>query len=405
MKTTRRKLFWTLLLLNAAIHAGYSGIGGVLVPAQIATIDDANKVTNLAIVMALSSLAALWVQPLVGAASDRTRSRWGRRSPWILAGSALAALSVFGMSAAGSIAAVAVGWVLAQALLNVMHAPVDAVVADRVPAIHRGTASSFLGSGVALGLAGGVLISGQFLHDIRLAYALLALALVGATLLFVLMNPDASSVSLPPRSRQRLALLRDLWIRPRQHPDFTRAFIGRFVLVLGHHGISGYQLYILMDYIGMSQEDAGTTAGLLVTVHVACLGLGAAVVGRFSDRLGRRKIFVVGASVLIAAALAIPLSSATTGAMLGYAVVAGLARGLYIAADLALMIDVLPQPVDHGKDLGVLNLATVVPQLLAAPIAAALLTLSGEDYRWLFAIAIVLVLTSTIFVARIRSVR
>jgi len=400
-----RRLLWSLLLLNAAVHAGYSGIGGVLVPAQVATIDDGSKVTNLALVMTLSSLAAVAVQPLVGAASDRTRSRWGRRAPWIVLGAVLAAVAMVGSAGASTIAAVAVGWVGAQAMLNVVHAPVDAVVADRVDHRRRGLAASYLSTGIALGLAGGVVLAGQLVHRVAVAYGALALAVLVIAVGFVALNPDASSADAGRARLRGYATLRGMWVSPRRHPDFARAFTGRFVLVLGHQVISGYQLYILMDYVGMGQADAGATAGVLVSAHVVCLGFGAFVAGRWSDRLGRRKVFVIGSSVLVAVGLSIPLVWATSAGMLGYAVVAGLARGVYTAVDLALMIDVLPASTDHGKDLGVLNLATVVPQLLTAPIAAVLLTLSGEDYRFLFLFAIVLVLASTWFVTRIRSVR
>src|SRR5699024_827973 len=201
-------------------------------------------------------------------------------------------------AAAGTIAAIALGWVLAQALLNVVHTPVDAIVADRVPHANRGRAASFLSAGIALGLAGGVIVSGHLVERPPLAYGLLAVVLVVLAAGFVMVNPDSSSTHLvrhPSRANRGPVMLGRLWISPRRHPDFTRAFAGRFVLVLGHQVISGYQLYILMDYVGMSQDDAGATAAILVSAHVACLGLGALVAGRWSDRLGRRKVFVIGA--------------------------------------------------------------------------------------------------------------
>src|SRR3546814_3852591 len=69
----------------------------VLLPNQLTLLDADNKVSNLALVSSISILAAVIVQPLVGALSDRTRSRWGRRSPWMLVGGLLMAVALTGI--------------------------------------------------------------------------------------------------------------------------------------------------------------------------------------------------------------------------------------------------------------------------------------------------------------------
>ena len=51
--------------------------------------------------------------------------------------------------------------------------------------------------------------------------------------------------------------------------------------------------------------------------------------------------------------------------MMLYAGVAGTGYGIYIAVDQALNVDVLPSQEEAGKDLGILNLANTVGQVLA----------------------------------------
>jgi len=404
----RRRLLWPALGVTVALNAAYGGIGGILLPAQVALIDAGAKEVNLAIVMTTASLVTLVVSPLIGAASDRTRSPWGRRAPWILLGGLLAVPALLGLAAATTVAALTVGWVVAQVLLNAVQAPMEAAVADRVLPLERGRTGAFLTAGVALGLGIGVMVAGR-LVSAPLTAALVVgvlVALAAATFVLVVRTPGKGSAGSGAPSWPGVArMVATLWVSPRRHPDFARVFTGRFVLVIGNQVISGYVLYILMDYIGLPPERAAASAGLYVSVHVACLGLAAAVSGRFSDLTGRRKPFVIGASFVVALGLAVPLVSPTPGALLVYAVIAGLGRGVYAAVDTALMIDVLPSRADTGKDLAVLNLAQVLPQTLAPVVVAVLLALAGGAYRVLFVFAIVMVLASTLVVARVRSVR
>ena len=110
---------------------------------------------------------------------------------------------------------------------------------------------------------------------------------------------------------------------------------------------------------------------------------------------------VLGATAVVAAGLAIPLAWPTLTGLAVYAVISGLGRGAYLTADLALMLDVLPSDGDHGRDLGVLGLATILPQTLGPAVGGVLLTVLHDDYRILFAAAIVAVLTSMPVVARV----
>jgi MFS family permease len=55
----------------------------------------------------------------------------------------------------------------------------------------------------------------------------------------------------------------------------------------------------------------------------------------------------------------------------------GIAYGIYIGVDLALVVDVLPNPDDAGKDLGVFNIANALPQTLG-PVIAGWLAYVGQ---------------------------
>lgn len=116
------------------------------------------------------------------------------------------------------------------------------------------------------------------------------------------------------------------------------------------------------------------------------------VAGSWSDRLGRRKIFVNAASVGMAVSLLLPALAPNIAGMLAYAFLAGLSFGVYIAVDTALMSEVLPPQDAAATHLGILNIAATLPQVLGPGIAsAALLALGGGDsYEPLFVVAALL---------------
>ena len=90
---------WLLLGSLTAVFllllALYCGVLSVLLPNQIEALDHANKARDLAIVFAVTSVFSTLTTPIAGALSDRTRSRWGRRTPWIVCGALVGALCLF----------------------------------------------------------------------------------------------------------------------------------------------------------------------------------------------------------------------------------------------------------------------------------------------------------------------
>lgn len=401
----RQRLIVSMLVANFFLFATYAGVIAILLPQQLAVLDEGSKIANLAIVTGTSSFFTLFAQPIVGAFSDRTRSRLGRRSPWLLVGGVGGGVLTIVLQFAPGVFWITVIWVAAQVLLNAFQGPLSAIIADRISRDGRATASAFAGAGTAVGATVGVVLAGQLLAQLGVAYGLLGLGMIVVCVLFVVFNRDTDSRSLPVGSFRWGAFLRGFWVDPRRHPDYAWAFAGRFVMVLGYQGVQAYQFYILTDYLGLAPADAGGVAGLLSLASMITLVLGTLVFGRLSDRLGRRKMFVFTASIVMAFGIAIPLLFPSVPAMIVYSLIVGLGYGAYSAVDVALMIDVLPSQGDAGRDLGVLNVATNIPQALTPVVAAVLLGIFAGNYASIFAFAALMVLLSSVLVFPIRSVR
>ena len=405
-----RRLSVGLALVYVSILAINSGGLGILIPNLVADIDESRKVANLAIVTTLAFVANVFAQPIAGALSDATRSRFGRRSPWMVAGALLAAGFVVGLPLAGSVITIAIVWLVVQLGVNALQAAATALVPDRYPATKRGGVSGLIGVGITVGNAVGAVVAGSLAGRGMLPYAVLAALILVVVASFVLLNPDRSSRYDEAVARPTIGgFFRGFWVDPRQHPDFAWAFTARFLMVIGFYGAQTYGLYILRDYIGLSDDASNAFAAKIGIVLLIGVLISAMASGVLSDRLGRRKPFIVWSSVVMSIGLAVPLAFPTTTGVLVYSFLLGLGFGAYISIDLALMTEVLPKSMtagasSAGRDLAILGLATTLPQALSPSIAAGLVSLTG-GYPVLFVAGIVFVLLGALAVAPIKSVR
>ncbi|MGB3375803.1 MAG: MFS transporter [Microbacterium sp.] len=399
-----RALLPSLAVLGFVLFSTYSGLLAVLLPNQITALDETNKVANLGVVTTISLVFTIVAQPLIGAISDRTRTRWGRRTPWMVIGAAVAAILLFAFTAFESMLWIVICWVVIQVALNVLQNPMTAITPDRIVEERRGVASSVAGLGFMAGQVAGILIAGAVASNLGLAYSTFGILVVIATAAFVLINPDRPSTTIVVPPFRWKAFFAAFWVSPRKHPDFGWAFLARFLFILGYFLTITYQLFLLTDYIGLGLGEANATIGMLSLAGLVPTIVAIGGTGWLSDRLGRRKVFIYVSSVILAVGLAMPLFLPTVGGMVAMAVINGFAFGIYMSADTALMTLVLPDGgKDAGKDLGLLNIATNIPQALSPGIAALVITWFG--YPALFVVAIVAVLIAAVVITPIRAVR
>ncbi|HEX5789177.1 MAG TPA: MFS transporter [Woeseiaceae bacterium] len=403
----RWRLQLSLMVNFFLLMALYSGVLGVLLPDQIAEFDEANKANNLAFLFAVTSVFSTITTPVAGALSDRTRTRWGRRSPWIAIGSLVGSMCLFGVSWMSSFWSLMVLWVMATVAYNSMQPALTTVIADRFAPENRGVASGVMGAGMTSGLTAGTVVAGYLAGERVLAYGLFAVAVAVSCLAFVLINREAPATDRPLRVFSFRAFLKGFWVDPRRHPDFAWAFAGRFTVYMGYQAVATYMLYILRDYIGLSNEASTVAIANLALVTLVFLVITSLVSGAWSDRVQRVKPFVFAASLIMSAAMLAPLIRPDMGGMWVYAVIIGIGYGMFMSIDMALMTRVLPQTAegDEGKDLGLLTTAVNIPQILSPVMAAILLAVSGGNYAVIFWAAVIFALAAALLVLPIKSVR
>ncbi|MFG2380638.1 MFS transporter [Streptomyces avermitilis] len=392
-----------LALANGAIWVGWYGPLQILLAAQaedFAPGTGMSKETTLAWVTGAGAVVSLVANPLFGALSDRTTARRGRRTPWIVAGAAGGALSLLLLAGAGGVWTMAAGWCLVQLTLNAAFAAVTAAVPDRVPRRQRGAVGGWLGAAQILGVVGGTGLA-TVAGGVGAGYAACALFTAAGVLPYVLRHrdPRLPRAARPPWSRR--AFVTSFWLSPRRHPDLGWAWLTRFLINLSNALVLLYLLYYLRDRLRYDDPEQGVL--ILTAVNGVTLLATVVVGGVWSDRVGRRKPFVIWSGVLMAVATAALAAWGTWPGAVVAAAVLGVGFGVFTSVDFALMTDVLPKALDRGKDLGVINVANALPQVAAPALAAPIVTYLG-GYRVLYLVAAVIGLAGAVLVGRIRGV-
>lgn len=372
----------------------------LLVPLQAQILAPADKVGLLSLVALWGALTASVANMAVGWASDRTRHPLGRRRPWILAG-LLGVILAYGLiAAAATPVALILGVAAFQLAFNTMFAPLVAVLADRVPDRQKGRVAAFLGLGAPMGAASGVLVTAPILAGAPARLAVLGVLVTLCLLPFLLAcreGPTPASTARSPLARPPLSV------------DFGLAWLSRFCLQTAASVVNAYMLFYLADHARYAEQFPGSTveSGLarLIALSTALVLAAGFLGGQLSDRLDRRKGFILSAAALMASGLTVfAVWPGWPGPLVGYALY-GVGFGLYTTVDAALVAQVLPSPRDAARDLGVMNLTNTLPTVLAPLLALAVLGPDRQAWPQLMGAAAGLALLGGLLVMGVRRVR
>lgn len=392
-----------------ALYGVYQAINQVLLPAQIVAIDPTNKVHDTAMASLVESVIGTLILPIGAAISDRTRSKLGRRAPWLIAMAIGTAVSCMVMGVVNTIPMVIVMSGVVWFFANWYQGVVYAVIPDRIPEKDRGVASSITGLGLPFGILIFVNIAsrvGQFA-----GYAIVGGFIVLVAVVFCVFVPDRSSYDLahPVTARKERLSWSGIggFFSAFRHRDFTMAFLSRFAFFFAYFAIGNFTYYILSDYVGTAHVPGGDVAtGVATLSTISTIAQIAAIIifGKVADMLDRRKAIVAISSIVYMIAFIIPLVLPTWGGMLVYSGISGAAAGVYFAVDIAVMSLVLPDKRNEGRDLGILAVATSVPAAVAPLLGSTLIGMTGT-YASVFVFGIVLALLGGLFAFLIKSVR
>lgn len=397
---------WVLgmCLLNAGIMIAFFVPIQVLLAQQSAAIVPGSKEVTLAWVTAAGAMSSTIFNPVWGSLSDRTMSRLGRRVPWIIGGVLASAAALLFLSGVSTLPTLVMCWVLSQAAINAIFAPIVAAVPDQVPVAKRGIVGGMVAMSQTIGVAVGSAIP-MLTDSVRAGYIVVIVLLVVSSLLYIFNSRDV------PLTAADLALARSmdeqrhqLKVDQQVRRDFKWAFVTRFLMQFGNALMLLFMFYWLEDGLNMGKAAAERGVFVLTAIYALMTVITAVIGGIASDRIGRRKPFVIGSGMVVALAFTILMFSHSFAMTMVGAIVMGLGFGMYQAVDFALITQVLPEAEGRGRDMGILNIAAALPQV-GAPLISILLILGyGVSYPLLFLAAATVSVLGSILVLQIKTV-
>ena len=359
-----------------------------------------NATGAISLVLFTGAVAALVSNPLFGALSDRTHSRFGRRRPYLVGGavSGFAALALIGI--APSVGLLCVGWCLAQLAYNAVLAAMVAIVPDQISSSQRGTVVGILGVCMPMGQ-----IVGTYLVQLLSANLTLALLVPGAlglagVLALAWVLPDA------PLAREAATPIQARPVEPLSRRDFHWAWLSRVFFVMGSIFLQAYQPLLLIDGMGFPATQGPKLIFRSTLVQAIMMVTWSLIAGRLSDRIGRRKPIAMAGSVIQGLGLWLIALAPSYTLFLGGVALLGVGHGVYEGVNLALVTEVLPDRARHAaKDLGLLNITNTLPQVIAPLAAPIILAVSQGDFTLLFLVAGAVPMVGAALLSPLKSVR
>ena len=382
----------------------------ILLQVQVAQfVAQGSQAAAVGVATGLGGVFALALPPLVGNWSDGITSRFGRRRPFLVAGSAGMIAACLVLFTASSYSAVLVGFVGFVAFVNIAGVATFGLVPDVVSGEETGKASGLLSGMSQLGSVLSLLTL-LFLAragHIRSSYFAI-IAVIVVTIVPTLWAAAGEGLEPPTATAGPRPRLRE-FLRPLYSGDFGWAFVTRMMTIAGLYSVLPFLVFMFRDVEHIKDPAAFTSLfELIVTVVAVPLAVAG---GLLSDRFGRKR-FVYASGLLFAFVLLIfQVGQMSTSLVLLLGVVYGLGYGCWGSVDWALGLDTLPdRSRAAAKDLGLYHIADSLPRVAVPPIAGLL----GDGlnrvqpvlgYRAIFLLATVFYAAGAVFVTRIRSIR
>jgi MFS family permease len=386
--------FVVLSLYWVAIGYLWTSLGGLILPdIVIQLVGREHEGLALGVLEGVGSLMAVVWQPIAGALSDRTRTRFGRRRPYIVGGTIGDVLFLVGLALSGSFGLVLIFYFLLQAASNTAQGPYQGLMPDVVPESQRGTASGYFGVANVVGLLAGTVGSGWILAHAGRTAALLSICvlLVVTMLPTVLLIPDRATPTASQFKSAREAIV-TTFARPLGYPSFLWLMASRLLILMGLVGVQSF-VYFYFNNVFFHNDRMNT-----ITASYTLLGLvilAAFIVSwpaaRASDRYGRRPFIMAGGLLgaagvlmlvfshyqLLPTQLVEPLARtlkvpplAAQATLVG--VLIGIGYGVFFSVDWAFIQDVIPAH-EAGLFMGFSNIATAGSGIIARFIGGFLL--------------------------------
>jgi len=363
------------------------------------------------LILVLDNIAGLLISPLVGAVSDSTRTRWGRRMPYILIGFPIAIVAFVVLplipmaitpelnGQTGQLTGLLVPFVISLFLVLVAFAVVrpvaDVLMFDITPSEHRSTAT-----GITAAIAGLLVVvtalAGAALYDIYgpLPFWIASgLAILILLLTWLWVKEPETLASAKELAGEKFDL-RGIVLFLRSLPaDNAKSLV--FLLLstlLSYVGLGQMQAF-LSSYgvfsLGMAEADAA----MLVAIPALAFMFVAVPAGLLARKLGRKVTQIIGLLGFAVGALLIYLIPDANFLTIGL-IIAGVAWPLANVTQVAMVVDSAPVDTLMGTYTGLRQVAVTLGFIIGPVLGGAVVEFMGNDYRWIWLLTAVFLFLS-----------
>jgi Na+/melibiose symporter-like transporter len=309
-------------------------------------------------------IVAMLVQPIVGVFSDRVRSRWGRRLPFMLLGAILIAGSLYLLALAPTLGVLVLGILLIQLSSNTLQGPWQALIPDLVPEDQRGAASGLKAMMDILGpcrrAGGGGILFGRVPHGEAAVFMVVSVPVLvfGLGLIFTAIWAREKTEVAPENVATEsigAALKKAFSVDWRAHPTFRWWFFNRMLFWGAFIFLNTFLVTYMIGVLKMPERMHEVCRQPSTIIGLALL-LVALPAGRLADKFGRKPLVMGSGLVAFAGTVTLLLAHDRTTIIVGGAVI-GLGIGAFLSANWAMITDIVPR-AEAARYLGIANIAT-----------------------------------------------
>lgn len=325
-----------------------------------------------------AQLVYLVISPIIGIWSDRTRSRFGRRTPFIFLGSGIGLAGLVVMGLAPDLLIVGAGWVLGMSGWSIAGAAIQTLQADKLPEQQRGKVSALTGLMTQIAPVIGIGIAYAVSSSTFLIF--LIPGLVGAVLLALLpiFKPEGSSRELVRGSDVTVrSIVASYGFNVRKYPDFAWNWLGRFIFFIGLYFNTTFGTFFYAQRLDLPVREVAGIVATIGMLGVVAAAAGALLGGFLSDKLKRRRLFVLLAAVLFVAGAVTEAFAWSLPQLIIGAVIMQMAIAVFATVDQAIIFAIIPDRSEAGRYMAVVSFAQKIPSAVAPLLASVVITIGA----------------------------
>lgn len=381
-------------------HLGFMPLLVLLLPRRVAALAPGDEIRQLSIALLVGGTTASIAHLAAGRWSDHVFDRRGNRRLPIALGLGALAVSYGALTLAHDLPFLLAAVVAFQLALNLMFAPLGALLADYVPHERKGRMTAWLTLALPVSTAASGLLAFWWPRDSDAAFATVAAAILACVLpllLFWPARPPFPAARSPVAGRESTLPMGDFWL----------AWSARLLVQCGAALVIHY-LYVFLAGLPASARvpmPVSSALSWLLTLAAVMAAIATLAAGYLSDRIARRRLPMMASGLALAVGLVILAATPPwPWLVLAYCLFSG-GLTIFLSLDGALVATLLSPSSRRGKWLGVMNLTNTLPAIITpslALVAAAALPAAGLVILLIAAAAGAI--AACFLVSRIRSV-